>query len=329
MAQTTYGSISQRTAAWAATEMLSHAEPIQVLQKLGMPKPVPKNKADTVKFRRSVPFAALNTPLTEGVTPTAQSMVYQDVSAQLQQWGALVEITDYVNDLSEDPVLKDASKLCGEQIAETTESIAYGVVKAGTNVVYNNGAARNAVNTALSLTKLRAAVRTLMAQRAKMITEILAPSVQISTKYVESAYVAVCHTDLIPDIRGLSGFTPVAGYGTRKVICPEEVGTVENIRFICSPLMVAFPDAGGAAGAMITTTGTNADVYPVVLFGKEAFGIVTLKGAGAIVPRVINPDAIDKSDPLGQRGYVSWKGYYTCLRLNENWMVRLETAATA
>ena len=31
MANTTYGTISQRTAAWAATEMLSHAEPILVL----------------------------------------------------------------------------------------------------------------------------------------------------------------------------------------------------------------------------------------------------------------------------------------------------------
>jgi len=48
MATTTYGSISQRTAAWAATEMLQHAEPILVLSKFGQSKPLPKNKADTV-----------------------------------------------------------------------------------------------------------------------------------------------------------------------------------------------------------------------------------------------------------------------------------------
>jgi len=330
MAKTTYGSISQRTAAWAAVEMLSHAEPIVVLQKLGMPKPMPKNKADTVKFRRAIPFVAATTALTEGVTPTAQSMSYQDVSVQLAQYGALVEITDRVNDLSEDPVLKNATQLCGEQIAETTENIAYGVIKAGTNVSYNNGTQRTDVNTAISLNKIRGCVRTLMSQRAKMITDILAPSVQISTRYVEPGYVAVCHTDLIPDIRNLSGFLPVAAYGTRKVIDPMEIGSVENVRFIASPLFLPFADAGGAAGGtMVSTTGTSADVYPVVILAREAFGIVTLKGASAVTPRVINPDDVDKSDPLGQRGYVSWKTYYACVRLNENWMVRLECAATA
>ena len=45
---TDYGQISQRTAAWAATEMLSHAEPIIVLGKFGQTKPIPKNTADNV-----------------------------------------------------------------------------------------------------------------------------------------------------------------------------------------------------------------------------------------------------------------------------------------
>ncbi|MCD6006904.1 hypothetical protein [Halomonas sp. IOP_31] len=48
MPNTTYGDISQRTAAWAATDQLNHAEPILVLSKFGQSKPLPKNKADTV-----------------------------------------------------------------------------------------------------------------------------------------------------------------------------------------------------------------------------------------------------------------------------------------
>ena len=68
---TTYGVISQRTAAWAATVRLRHAEPVLILQKFGTPKEMPRNKADTVKFRRPIPFSAADTPLTEGVTPTA------------------------------------------------------------------------------------------------------------------------------------------------------------------------------------------------------------------------------------------------------------------
>ncbi len=39
MAISNYGSISQRTAAWATSEMLAHASPILVLQKFMQTKP--------------------------------------------------------------------------------------------------------------------------------------------------------------------------------------------------------------------------------------------------------------------------------------------------
>jgi hypothetical protein len=45
---TTYGSLSQRTAAYAAAEMLSHVDQHVVLQKIGMTKPMPRNKAEQV-----------------------------------------------------------------------------------------------------------------------------------------------------------------------------------------------------------------------------------------------------------------------------------------
>jgi len=77
----TYGDISQRTAVWAAVEMLAHAEPILVLSKYGQPKPMPKNKANAVKFRRPIPYTVSTTTLTEGVTPASQNMRYEDVSA--------------------------------------------------------------------------------------------------------------------------------------------------------------------------------------------------------------------------------------------------------
>lgn len=332
MPQTSYGSISQRTAAWAAEEMLAHAEPIVVLNKLATPKPIPKNKADTVKFRRAIPFAALTAAATEGVTPTSQQMNYQDVSCQLSQWIGIVEITDKVNDLSEDPVLKDAVTLCGEQAAETMESVAWGVLRGGTNVIYSNGTARTAVNTTIGINQVRKATRVLDAQRAKKIRAMVGPSTNISTKPLEPAYVAVCHTDMAADIRGLTGFVPAAQYSKRDdVISGQELGTVETIRFVVSPLLAPFLGGGAAIGGsgMSSVGGVNVDVYPIIVLAKDAFGAVTLKGADAITPMVLNPGEPSKSDPAGQRGYVSWKAWYNCVRLNENWMVRIECGATS
>lgn len=329
---TTYGDINQRTAAWAATEALSHAEPVLVLGKFGQMKPLPKNKAKTVKFRRSIPFAAATTPLVEGVTPTAQKIAYEDVEAIIQQYGRPTELTDVVADLSEDPVLKDMMVLAGEQAALTIEMVIYGVVKAGTNVFRANGSARTDINTPISLNKQRQVVRALRANKAGFITQVLDASPKYGTRAVEAGYVAVCHTDCESDIRNLPTFTPVAEYGSRMPISPHELGTCENIRYIVSAELAPWDDAGGAKGGsgvnMVSTTGTSADIYPVIYFGKEAYGQIPLKGARAITPIVINPDRPDKSDPMGQRGYVSWKTYFTAVRLNEVWMARLEVAVT-
>ena len=130
MSLVTYGSISQRTAAWASKEMLSHAMPIEVLARFALSKPIPKNIADGAKFRRAIPFAPAVTPLTEGVTPAGRSMQYEDVSVSLAQYGDWAEITDKVMDMAEDPVLKDVSQLCGEQAAETIETLLWGVLGA-------------------------------------------------------------------------------------------------------------------------------------------------------------------------------------------------------
>jgi N4-gp56 family major capsid protein len=325
---TTYGSISQRTAAWAAREMLSHAEPVLVLSKFGASKPLPSNKAKTATWRRPIPFevSTTNMLLTEGVTPSAVQMQYEDVSATLSQYGRLVEITDHVQDLAEDPVLKDAAMMVGENMAELIEVIIWGAIKAGTSVIYANGTARTDVNTVVSLDDIRLAVRSLRSNRGKPITRILDSSPDYNTKPVEAGFVAVGHTDLEADIRNLTGFTPVAQYGSRQPLCPEEIGAVESVRFVLSPVLTAYPDAGGAKGTHKSTSGTSADVYPLVILAREAYGLVPLKGKYAITPTVINPGTVDKSDPLGQRGYVGAKTYFTALILNNAWIQRIECA---
>jgi N4-gp56 family major capsid protein len=329
MAISAYGDISTRTAAHAAEGMLSHAEPVSVLAKFGLAKPLPKNKTDTIKYRRPVPFDALTAPLAEGVTPTPGGMSYEDVTVQLLQWGDLYGITDKIADTHEDPILKDMEMLCGEQAQKTLERILWNKIKAGTSVGYSNGSARTDVNTAISINDQRLAVRQLQAMKAKKITKILSGSTSVGTTPIEAAYIAVTHTNMEADIRGLSGFTPVAEYGSRMPVCAEEFGSVEDVRYITSSELEPFEDAGAAHGsAVLSTTGTLSDVYPVIYFGAEAYGLVPLKGAGAITPTVLNPGTPDKSDPLGQRGYVGWKAYFNATILNQNWIYRIEAAAS-
>lgn len=329
MPTTTYGDINQRTAAYASAEMLAHAEPVMILSRFGVTKPMPKNKSETVKFRRPIPFAPATTPVTEGVTPTAQKMAYEDVSVTLKQYGRPIELTDKIVDLSEDPVLQHMSMLAGEQAGSTIEAVIYGVIRAGTNVVYANGASRAAVNTPLTLNKQRAVTRVLRAQKAKMVNRMLAPGVGYGTSAVEASYVAVSHTDVESDIRNLAGFVPTAKYGVRQMISEYEIGTVESVRYILSPDLAPFASVGGTPGtAVVSTNGTAADVYPIMYIGMDAYGLVPLKGQNAMTPMVLNPGTPSKSDPMGQRGYVSWKTWFAAVILNDLWMCRLEVAVS-
>ncbi len=329
MSGSLYGDISQRTAAWAATQMLEHARPIIVLADYGQSKPLPRNTAEQVKFRRPIPYVVSTTQLTEGVTPSSHKTSYVDVPATMGQYGDLAEISDRVHDLSEDPVLKDMSVLAGEQAAETIEMVTWGVVKAGTNVVYGAAAdsVRTDVNDPISLNAQRTCTRFLKSQRGRVIHQKVGSSVQYGSEPIAPAYLAFGHTDLDSDIRDIPGFVPCEKYGS-MVALPYEIGKVETVRYILSPLLESYPDGGAATSTMVSTGGSVADVYPVLIIAKDAYGLVPLRGEGAIHPTVLNPGTISKSDPLGQRGYVGWKVWFVCVILNNAWMVRMEVAAT-
>jgi len=332
MSGSSYGDIGQRTAAWAATEMLEHARPIIVLSDYGQSKPMPRNKAEQVKFRRPVPYVVSTTQLTEGVTPTSHKTKYVDVPATMGQYGDVAEITDRVHDLSEDPVLRDMSVLSGEQAAETIEMVTWGVIKGGTNVVYGAAAdtLRVHVDAAITLNTQRSVTKFLKAQRGRKITSKMGSTVQYGTEPVDAAFIGFGHTDLEPDIRDMTGYVPTEKYGSMKPL-PYECGKVEDVRYVLTPLLEPFLGEGAAtasASGMTAVDGTNIDVYPIVVIAKDAYGCIPLRGAGAIHPTVINPGTVDKSDVLGQKGFVGWKTWFVAVVLNQAWMVRIEVGAS-
>lgn len=331
MPGSSYGDINQRTAAWAATEMLEHARPIIVLSDYCQAKPMPKNKAEQVKFRRPIPYVVSTVQITEGVTPTSHKTSYVDVSVTMGQYGDVAEITDRIDDLSEDPVLRDMSMLSGEQAAETIEMVTWGVIKGGTNVVYAATAntARNQVATPLSLSAQRTSSRFLKSQRGMKITQKMNSSVQYGQESVDAAYIVFGHTDADSDVRDLPGFIPTEKYGSMKAL-PYEIGKVEDVRYILTPLLDPFLGAGAAVGTtgMLSVGGVSVDVYPMIMIAKYAYGCVPLRGSGAIHPSVINPNTPSAADVLGQRGFVGWKTWFAAVVLNQAWMVRMEVGVS-
>lgn len=327
-------------------EILAHAIPVEVLGITGMQKAIPKNNGKTVSYRRYLPFGGATTnantinrwsvtaashELTEGVTPTADTLTPQDIEVTLKQYGCLYEVTDQVVDTYEDDAPAEMKKQAGERVGLVREMIRYGIVKAGTNAYYSGGTSRATVDEKLTLTVLRKVSRNLQANHAKRITGILAAAPLIATMPVEASYLVFCHSDCEADIRDMAGFKHVSEYGSRKPIHEQEIGSVENFRFITSPELAPYADAGAAVGVtgLYSTSASNIDVYPVIVTGADAWGQVALRGGDSLDPTWIPPGQKDKSDPLGQRGFVGAKFYMNCVMLNEGWAAVVEAGITA
>ena len=328
---TTYSSISPRTNAYAVARLLKRALPFLVLEKFGQTYVMPKNKTDVAKFRRYNALPINTTPLTEGVTPNGQPLTVTDYTATLTQLGDFVTITDVIQDTHEDPVLQEASAILGEQAAQSVETMRWGILTACTNVFYANGTALNAVNTVLALPHQRAVTRALAAQNARPITTIVRSTPDWGTVNVQAGYVALAHPNLENDIRNMANFISSENYGT---ITPweNEIGKIENVRYLSSTIFAPKPDAGGAIAGLTTpvlsTTGTDADIYQIAYIARDAYGIVPLKGQNAVDVMVVNPHPAP-SDPLAQRGTAGWKSFQTAVILNDAWMAILNVGCSA
>ena len=342
---TIYGDITPRTAAYVVKELLKRGMPYMVFEKFGQAKPIPKNSTKTISFRRyflkqtfadgftpaeyftSTNFDPTNKVLTEGQTPVATDLGKLDLTATLTQYGDRTEVTDVIQDTHEDPVLQEAIEILGEQAAVILEKARYNILVGGSNVVYTAGTSRSGVNAKDTIKHLRLAERTLKRQLAKPVTSIVRSTPAYGTEPVPPAFVAVCHPDLEYDLGQISTFVPAEKYGS---ISPweNEIGKVGYIRFVTSTLVTPIVGAGASGGTNVIETSGNADVYPILIFAKDAYGLVPLKGKNAIIPMVLNPTVSD-SDPLAQRGHASWKAMQTTVILNDAWMTRIECACTA
>ena len=315
-------------------------------------KSFPKNSSDTVVFRQYLNYGAtasspgtffsttattdrsqdyVNAHLaSDGITPNAESITPRDITAVMNAYSVLYGYTKRVVDLGEDDVSGPMKTMVGNRLGLVRELVRFGQAKACTNKFYGGiGTSRATVNGPISLKILQRMQRTLDAQHAEKMSEVVSASGKYDTHAIEPSYFVIIHTDLKPDVRNLPGFVPVAKYGSMSAISPYEFGCVDEFRFFSSPELVSVLDAGAnAAGLGLSTAATKVDVYQVVMTGKGALGDVTIKSKDAIEIHDVRPSQLSKSDPTGERGYIGASCYFTAVLQNNMHMAIAEVGAS-
>ena len=334
-------------------EILKHAVPVEVLAKGGRQVKFPKNNSDTYVARRWLPYGSTTTNngnqffsnatgdrgnvlaqahlVQEGVTPTPDSITPQDVTVVMQQYSCLYGFTDKTYDLYEDDIPKAMQEQIGERVALVNEMINYGVLRASTNQYYGGtGTSRSTVNGRLTLNLVRKVVKALQANHGKNVTSVLGASNQYGTDAVAPGFIVYCHTDMEPDIRDLPGFVPAEKYATGSPM-PNEVGKCERFRFVTSPDLPSYQDAGAAVGSLglYSTTGTSIDVYPLIIAAADAWSQVAVRGKESLDPTFLPPGQKSKSDPHGQRGYAGTIWWKAAMIENASWIAIANVGVTS
>ena len=273
-----------------------------------------------VRFRRYGNLTAATTALTEGVTPAGSQLSITNITASTSQYGDFVTVTDKVDMETQDPILTETSEIQGDQVADTFDQLTRTVMVAGTSVFYANGVGgRSSVAANVALTDYRKIARALRKNNAKKITKIISGTDQVGTTPVKAAYVVIISPDTHFDLKGLTGFIPVAQYPANQTLVDEnEVGSLDEFRFVETPNAKVFTAAGSG----------SVDVHADVILGQDAYGISRISGES--LRMIFKPlGSAGSADPLDQRQTMGWKATFVAYRLNESFMYRYEHAVTA
>ena len=315
--------------------LLSRALPTLVHGKFADKKPFKMKSGKKQKFRRwlSLPVDEVPVPLVEGVAPTSQTLEYEEFEVTLYHYGKVVSITDEVDMTVEDPVLTETAMLLGEQAGLTVDRIYREVVNGGA-AFYRIGTdidgARTTVAGKINSTSMEIALRTLRRNNAKKYTKGINASTGVGTLPVRAAYWAICHPDLIADLEGLADFIHVSKYASQTGVDPDEIGSWKDIRIICSTNARVWANAGAAVGAtgLMSTNGSEIDVYSLLIFAQGAYGVCPLGSDNARnIRKGFNEGG--PSNPLEQIATSGWSVWTCAVILDPKALYRIECGATA
>jgi len=291
--------------------LLTRTVPKLVHTRFGQTKTIPQHGGRIIEFRKFSGLAVATTPLSEGVLFTAlKDLTVTATTATVAQYGDAVGFSDLVSTTTIDPILTETTEILGEQAGETIDEIVRDVIAAGTTIVYvGTRTARNQITASDTITP----------------ADVLRIALQMElnrARKIDGAWQAITHPRVIYDLMRTQEWRDAQNYHRTGRIFTGEVGELYGVRFWTTDKAALFADASNGAGGAGTV-----DVYTVLVFGQEAFGIVDL--AGHNLQTVYQPlGSAGTADPLKVNQTMGWKATFGVKRLQEAFMLRYECATS-
>ena len=257
--------------------LIDLAEPELVHDQFGQKHPIPKNGGKTIEFRQYDPLPEQTTPLVEGVTPDGQSLSVKTITAEVDQYGGYVTLSDMLIMTAIDNNLVQATKAIASQAGRTLDTLTREVINAGTVVQFAEGQveARDELyytseddNCNLTVDAIKRAVRFLETQDAPKIN---------------GYYVGILHPYCKYDLMKDPDWKNPHEYVDTENIYTNEIGELYGVRFVQSSRAKVFSGEDLASDSRtLTVNGASVSSTTTVPFDG---GTVV---ADALVGRYVN-----------------------------------------
>lgn len=314
MALNTFAVLTPEAKQYYDRSLLYRAKKVLTFYTGGQMRSIPKNGGNQVSYRRFDALSLITTPMTEGLTPTSTSLPMTEITGTVQQYGNYVTYSDQIDLMAIDPIVLEATDVLGQNAGESTDAIVRAEVVTGTTILYATGTLRtqqgpsNPINTGL----IRKATRTLMANDSRAFT-----GSRSETTGQGGTFMGIIHPNVFNDMVGDATVTAMFTYSTPDGLYNYELPIYQGVAWHVTTLAPIF--SGGGA--------SSADVYGTLVFGKDAYGVTSVAGTGRY-ETIVKPLGYGE-DPLNQRGSIGWKTLQLPKILNNNFLVRIESGATA
>lgn len=244
-----------------------------------------------------------NATLTEWVTPDDVAINFTTISLTANQYGMYAIISDILEDVSPVPMVANAAKVIWANMARIIDEVIQWVLALWTNVIYAGSATTRA---------------TIAATDLLTTTDLAKANAFLSTKAAPvfgDGYIAVMHPNVLFDLQtgtATGAFLDLSKYteSGRALIVNGEVGKIFNVRVVTS--------------SYIQTFASTVTVYPTYVMWKGAYWVADLQGLRSYMVG----DGASKSDPLAQRRYVWAKVAFNAIILQQDALVRIESASS-
>ncbi len=261
------GGLSDEMRTYYADYLIDNAEPNLIHDQFAQKHAIPQNGGKSIRFRKYDPLPKLTAALSEGVTPTGQSLNMGAVEATVRQYGGYVELSDLLLLAAIDNNLVMATKLLGSQAGRTLDTITREVLCGGTNVQYGEDAVtaryllvggQESGNHYMSVDCIKRAVRFLKNQNAEKIN---------------GAYACIIHPDCAYDLTNDANWKYPHQYCDTKELYEGEIGMIEGVRFVESTEAKVFhaPDLTPTSRTMACLAGAYTTLDSVGA-ATEGFG---------------------------------------------------------